>query len=95
MVGRQGSFAAISLCVLQYRTGPCRYSGMSIEQQKILDLIAKASNDEKVEQLLNALIDEASFSDVAEIKAILNDRLAWEKTPQIKYNYWKALEFLD
>jgi hypothetical protein len=68
---------------------------MSGEQHKILELIAKASNDEKVEGLLNALIDEASFTDIEEIRAILNDRLIWEKAAQIKYNYWKALEFLD
>jgi hypothetical protein len=68
---------------------------MSNEQLEILELLAKASNDHKVELLLNALIDDASFEDVVQIKALLNDRLFLEKAPKVKYNYWKALEFLD
>ena len=68
---------------------------MSEEQNKIIDLIAAAPGDNKLEELLDILIHDASFDDVAEIRSLINDRLIWEKTPQKKYNYWKALEFLD
>ncbi|MGZ3861686.1 MAG: hypothetical protein ACXVPN_00625 [Bacteroidia bacterium] len=68
---------------------------MSDEQIKIIDQLAGAKSDESLEKLLDALIDDATFNDVAEMKALLFDRLAWEKKPEEKYNYWKALEFLD
>lgn len=68
---------------------------MPERQLKILELITKAASDEKVESLLNALINDASFDEVAEIRVLLNDRLSWEKEPGVKYNYQKALEFLD
>lgn len=65
------------------------------EQEKIINLIARAGSKERIEGLLEALIAEASFEDVAKIRAALNERLLEEKTREAKYNYCKALEFLD
>jgi hypothetical protein len=65
------------------------------EQIKILEEIAKASDDVKLENLLNGFIHDASFDDVTQIRAMINDRLAWEMTQLAAHNYRKALELLD
>lgn len=85
----------VAYYLISTKAGPAIFKSMPNDKYKILDQIAKAPNDNRVDELLNLLIEDATIEDILELRTVINDRLIWENATSKKYNYWKALEFLD